>query len=97
MAETSLRRSRSSWHFRLNGFVLEGLREHGLLPTIWSLGGIAEHANASFFYINSHELFFTRESARKGKPEAELDLLIVSDRAGTPTGSQGFRARNQDC
>jgi hypothetical protein len=68
-----------SWHFRLNGFVLEGLREHGLLPTIWSIGRCAESANASLFYIASHELFFTRESAVKGSPDAELDLLIVSD------------------
>jgi hypothetical protein len=68
-----------SWHFRINGFVLEGLREHGLLPAIWCLAKCAEHANASFFYLEPHELFFTEESAGRGKPDAELDLLIVSD------------------
>jgi hypothetical protein len=72
-----------SWHFRINGFVLEGLREHGLLPTIWCLAKCAERANASFFYLDAHldahKLFFTEESANKGKPDAELDLLIVSD------------------
>lgn len=68
-----------SWHFKLNGFVLEGLREHGLLPTVWSLAKCAERANTSFFYLDPHELFFIGESARKPKPDAELDLLIVSD------------------
>jgi hypothetical protein len=68
-----------SWHFRMNGFVLEGLREHGLLPVIWCLARCAERANASFFYLAPHELFFTPESADKGEPDAELDLLIVAD------------------
>ncbi len=68
-----------SWHFKINGFVLEGLREHGLLPAIWCLAKYAERANTSFFYLEAHELFFTEASADKGKPDAELDLLIVSD------------------
>jgi hypothetical protein len=32
-----------------------------------------------FLYLDSHELFFTRESVETGSPDAELDLLIVSD------------------
>ena len=67
------------WHFRMNGFVLEGLREQGLLPVIWCLAKCAERANASFFYLGPHELFFTPQSADERKPDAELDLLIVSD------------------
>jgi hypothetical protein len=68
-----------SWHFRMNGFVLEGLREHGLLPVIWCLAKCAERADTSFFYLDPHELFYARESADKGQPDAELDLLIVVD------------------
>jgi hypothetical protein len=68
-----------SWHFKLNGFVLEGLREHGLLPAIWSLAKCAERADASFFYLEPHELFFTKEGVEKGIADAELDLLVVSD------------------
>jgi hypothetical protein len=68
-----------SWHFRINGFVLEALREHGLLPVIWCLAKCASRANTSFFYIDPHELSFSEESADKSKPDAELDLLIVSD------------------
>jgi hypothetical protein len=68
-----------SWHFKINGFVLEGLKEHGALPAIWCLTKCAQRANSSFFYLDAHELFFTEESANKGKPDAELDLLIVAD------------------
>jgi hypothetical protein len=68
-----------SWHFRLNGFVLDGMREHGLLPDVWCLAKCAERANASFFFLEPHELFFTESSVQNGKPDAELDLLIVAD------------------
>ena len=68
-----------TWHFKLNGFVLEGLREHGLLPVIWCLANLSALANTSFFYFNPYELFFTQEAATSGISNAELDLLIVSD------------------
>lgn len=68
-----------SWRFKLSGFVIEGLREHGLLAIIWCLSQIAQRATASFFFLEPHELFLSRESADKEIPDAELDLLIVSD------------------
>jgi hypothetical protein len=67
------------WYFRLNGFVLEGMREHGLLPDIWCLTKCAERANKSFFFLEPHDLFFTERTASEGEPDAELDLLIVAD------------------
>ena len=54
-----------SWHFRLNQFILEGFREHGLLPSIWCLAKHAELARTSFFYLDSHELFFTGKASRR--------------------------------
>jgi hypothetical protein len=68
-----------SWHFRINGFVLKGLQEHGLLPVVWCLAKCAERAKESFFYLDPHELFFTKENANKDGSDSELDLLIVSD------------------
>ena len=50
-----------------------------MLPTIWCLAKCAERANTSFLYLDAHELFLTNESANKRKPDAELDLLVVSD------------------
>ncbi len=68
-----------SWHFRINNFVCEALREHGALPAVWCLTKFAEQARTSFFYLDPHELFFNPESADQGKPDAEIDLIIVSD------------------
>jgi hypothetical protein len=67
------------WHFRLNGFVSEGLREHGLLPVLWCLAHYANRSSASFYFLESQELFFSAERADAGKNDAELDLLIVGD------------------
>jgi hypothetical protein len=67
------------WHFRLNSFITEGLREHGLLASMWCLAKFAERANASFFYLEPHELFYSEESVESRRPDAELDLLVVMD------------------
>ena len=64
-----------SWHFRVNPFVLEGLREHGLLPAIWCLAKCAKHVETSFFYLGPHELFFTKENAEVGKPDGVVRLI----------------------
>ena len=69
----------NSWHFKINGFVLEGLREHGLLPIVWCLAKCAERATMSYFYLDPHELFFSVKTTNKGASDAELDLLVVSD------------------
>jgi hypothetical protein len=67
------------WHFRLNAFVSEGMREHGLLPDVWCLAKCADRATTSFLFLEPHELFYTERSADKGKPDSEIDLLIVAD------------------
>ena len=67
------------WHFRLNSFITEGFREHGLLASMWCLAKLAEEANASFFYIDPHELYYSEENVQSRKPDAELDLLVVMD------------------
>lgn len=69
------------WHFKVNEFVVEGIREQGLLPVLWCLGKCAERANTSFLFLDPHELFFTQQSVSEGKPGAEMDLLIVADGA----------------
>lgn len=67
------------WHFKMNGFVLRGLQEHGLLPLMWCLGRYADKADASFFYLPPHDLFFTHQSFEEGKSDSEVDLLMVCD------------------
>jgi hypothetical protein len=67
------------WHFKLNSFVLEGLRDHGLLANLWCLSRLSDQAEASFFFLGPHELFFTTDSTYRARPDAEIDLVVVVD------------------
>lgn len=70
-----------AWHFKLNSFVTEGLRDHGLLANIWCLHRLAGMADRSFYFLEPHELFFNPNSASQGTPDAELDLMACVDGA----------------
>jgi hypothetical protein len=67
------------WHFKLDAFILEGLREHSMLSYVWCLRRLEEIAAASFFFLEPHELFYTSESADKRIADAEIDLITVAD------------------
>jgi hypothetical protein len=67
------------WHFRLNTFVLDGLRAHGMLAHVWCLSRLSDLSHACFSFLEPHELFFTTESAYAGRPDAEIDLMVVTD------------------
>ena len=67
------------WHFKLDAFIREGLREHSMLSYVWCLHRLAEEARVSFFFLEPHELFYTPESADKRRADAEIDLLTVAD------------------
>ncbi|WP_145984404.1 hypothetical protein [Bradyrhizobium nitroreducens] len=68
-----------AWCFKLNSFVLEGLRDHGLLANLWCLDKLSEKANTSFYFLEPHELFLSAESANRHKSDAEFDLIAVVD------------------
>jgi hypothetical protein len=59
--------------------VLDGLRAHGLLAYLWCLSRISDQAEALFFFLEPHELFFTTTSTYSGKADAEIDLIAIVD------------------
>lgn len=67
------------WNFRLNGFVLEGLKEHGLLPLVWAIKKLAWQARHSFYFLPPHELFDDFPKKQGTKPNREVDLICVVD------------------
>jgi hypothetical protein len=69
----------SPWYFKLNSFVLDGLRAHGLLAYLWCLSRLSDQAEGSFFFLDPHELFFTSQSYNEHRPDAEVDLIVVVD------------------
>jgi hypothetical protein len=60
-------------------FILEGLREHGLLACLWCLAQLSSRARESFYFCESQQLFYTAESFEKRKSDVEIDLLAVVD------------------
>ena len=69
----------SPWHFKLNSFVLDGLRAHGLLAYLWCLSRLSDEAQGCFFFLEPHELFFIPAHADEGRPDAEIDLIVIVD------------------
>ena len=68
-----------SWQFRLDGFVLEGLREHGLLSCLWTLANLSSRAQSSFYFCESAQLFYDDKAYSNKSPNAEFDLIAVVD------------------
>jgi hypothetical protein len=68
-----------TWRFKLDNFILEGLREHGLLACLWCLAQLSSRARESFYFCESQQLFYTAESFEKRKSDVEIDLLAVVD------------------
>ena len=67
------------WQFQLDGFILDGLREHGLLSCLWALTKLNSRAQSSFYYCESIQLFYDDEAYKKRNPSAEIDLIVVVD------------------
>jgi len=67
------------WHFKLNAFVTEGIRSHGLLAELWCLSNLSDRAHTSFYFLEPHELFFLPPKSGELKADAEIDLLAVVD------------------
>ena len=69
----------NTWRFKLDSFILEGLREHGLLACVWCLSQLRERAEVSFYFAESMRLTYTKEAYYKNVADAEVDLMVVVD------------------
>lgn len=67
------------WSFRLNGFLQEALREHGVLALVWCLERLEQRCRTTFFYLGPHELWQAYPSDSKTRPSGEADLICVVD------------------
>lgn len=69
-----------SWDFRLNGFVREALKEHGILALVWCLAQLEARVRESFFFLGPHELYLEYPRDTQSASYREADLLCVVDR-----------------
>jgi hypothetical protein len=66
------------WQFRLNGFLKEALRSHGILPLFWALEKRRRSSSNSFYFEGPLDLFYSDENLEKNQVDAEIDLTIIS-------------------
>lgn len=66
------------WLFRASNFLVEALRDHGTLALIWTLDAVRNQTRNAFIYAGPTCFWFEH---RDQGPDAEADLLIVSDQS----------------
>jgi len=69
------------WSFRLNDFLREGLKEHGIGALVWAAISLERKARDSFYFLSPHELFREYPSSDRARPNHEIDLIGVIDGA----------------
>jgi hypothetical protein len=67
------------WEFRLNEFVREALRKHGVLPIFWALSRLRNLREESFFFEGPLDIFFDQLPWEADGPDTDLDLVCVLD------------------
>ncbi len=83
------------WHFYMNDFLADGLREHGLLGLVWSLGHLQWRAEESFFFVPPLGLFRSIPQTRRAPPNKEVDICCVVDGIFIIGEVKEFRSRYQ--
>lgn len=68
-----------AWQFRLNGFLREALRRHGVGPLFWVLKRMQQHNHDSFWFEGPLDIYFDWGSAEAGRPETDIDLTIIDN------------------
>ncbi len=66
----------STWSYRLNSLIRNGIALHGCVPVTSALRDLREKARESFIYAHGVGLFTDYSDE---KPAAEMDLLCISD------------------
>ena len=67
------------WDFRLNGFLREGLKEHGLLALVWCLIRLERRARETFWFLGPRELFINHPDHDRRSADHEADLVCIID------------------
>lgn len=62
-----------TWEFRLNDFLRDALRLHGIWPLFWVLSKTKPRMPASFWFEGPLDIYFERSHA------TDIDLTIVTD------------------
>ena len=69
------------WEFRLNDFLREGIRQHGVVPLIWALQKKRPMSEQCLIFEGPLDVYIERPSWEGGRPLTDVDLTCVTDGA----------------
>lgn len=67
-----------AWDFRLNGFLREALRRHGVGPLFWALSKLRPVPNGSYWFEGPLGIYLTREAFDRERFDTDIDLTVVA-------------------
>ena len=69
------------WQFRINGFLREALRRHGIGPLFWLLSRFQRDSNRSFWFEGPLDIYFDQANANTRRPRTntDIDLTIIEN------------------
>lgn len=86
------------WDFKLHGFVLKALKEHGLLPVVWAINELARTTFNGFYFLPPHEFLsgYPGEKGTERLGEGDLICVVGTDvvLVEAKTSSQGIDLEN---
>lgn len=67
------------WQFRLNEFVREALRKHGVWPLFWALSKMRSLRESSFYFAGPLDIYTTGTRWDRASGDTDIDLTVVSN------------------
>jgi hypothetical protein len=67
------------WQFRLNEFLREGLRQHGVLPLVWALAKVRHMMETGLFFEGPLDVYTEQRQVDERRPLTDIDLVCVMD------------------
>jgi hypothetical protein len=67
------------WDFRLNGFLRDALRSHGIGPLFWALSRMRSATSTSFWFEGPLNIYLTSHDYQRHQATTDVDLTVITD------------------
>lgn len=67
------------WQFRLNEFVREALRKHGVWPLFWALSKMRNFRESSFYFAGPLDVYTTGTRWDRATGDTDIDLTVITN------------------
>jgi len=67
------------WDFRINGFLRDALRSHGIGPLFWALDRMQGVNTTSFWFEGPLNIYLSKEEYERHEVTTDIDLTVITD------------------